>query len=65
LVPNAVDDEVVGLTLTGALADGTLITGIDSITLQAPKPHKPSHHDHDRDGKKADKDKKECGKGRK
>jgi hypothetical protein len=41
LVPNAVDDEVVGLTLTGALADGTLITGIDSITLQAPKPLQP------------------------
>jgi hypothetical protein len=65
LVPDAVDGEVVGLELTGALADGTLITGTDSITLQVPKPRKSCHHDNDRDGKKADKDKKECGKGRK
>lgn len=34
LVPGAVDGEVVGLELTGALNDGTQIKGTDSITVQ-------------------------------
>lgn len=45
LVPDGMDGEVVGLTLTGALVDGTLITGADSITLQVPKPRKHEKHE--------------------
>jgi hypothetical protein len=37
LVPDAVDGEVVTMELTGALTDGTLIKGSDSITLVVPK----------------------------
>jgi hypothetical protein len=64
LLPAVVDGEVVGLELTGALKDGTLITGSDSITVQVKKDRK--HENHEKQDKDKDRDQKKDGvKGRK
>ncbi|MEI6167646.1 MAG: hypothetical protein WCS52_10665 [bacterium] len=66
LLPSAVDGEVVGLELTGALKDGTLITGSDNITVQVKKDRKHEKHEKQDKDKDSDRDQKKDGeKGRK